>query len=251
MLSSFAGGRVLGRRFGARPATVLALHGWRRSHADFDAVLDGMAAAVALDLPGFGASAAPEAAWGSADYADAVAPTLEEEGLDQGLVVVGHSFGGRVAIQLAAARPALVHALVLTGVPIGRPDGPPPAPSVAFRVARRLHRVGLVSDEAMERRRRANGSDDYRAASGVMRDVLVRAIAETNDGTYLRALREVKCPVELVWGERDTTAPVGNIELAASACPGDLNVSRLAGVGHLVPTEAPAALRDAIDRALR
>jgi pimeloyl-ACP methyl ester carboxylesterase len=126
-------------------------------------------------------------------------------------------------------------------------SAPAPKTPLGYRVARALHRLGLLSDARMEARRRHSGSDDYRAATGVMRDVLVRSLAETDDGTYRRALGDLTCPVELVWGERDTAAPV-EIAEQAKALVRDARLTVLPGVGHLLPTEAPAAVRDAIDR---
>jgi pimeloyl-ACP methyl ester carboxylesterase len=243
VLSALPGG-LFGARHGDPPAGVVALHGWRRTHTDFDAVLAGYPAA-APDLPGFGATPAPPAAWGSADYAAAVLPLCQE---GPPVVLVGHSFGGKVAVALAAAHPDRVAALVLTGAPLLRPAGQPrPRPSLAHRVARGLHRAGLLSDARMEARRQAGGSDDYRAAVGVMRDVLVRSIAEMDDGTYRRELGGLTCPVELVWGERDTAAPPAVAHEAATLV-GGATVTVVPGVGHHLPTEAPDALRAAIDR---
>ena len=244
MLSALAGGRILGARHGAPPARVVALHGWRRSHADFDAILAGLDA-VAPDLPGFGASAPPPSAWGSAEYAEAVRPLCEEGGP---VVLVGHSFGGRVAVMLAAAHPEVVKGLVLTGTPLWRAAGSaPPRSPIGYRVARRLNRIGIISDRAMEARRRQSGSEDYKAATGVMREVLVKVIGETNDGTYRHALSQVRCPIELTWGALDSAAPVAVAEEAARSITGAA-LTVLPGVGHLTPTDAPAAIRDAIDR---
>ena len=159
--------------------------------------------------------------------------------------VLGHSFGGKVAVMLAAAYPGRVRGLLLTGVPLTAAPAPPAA--WRYRVARRLNRLGVLSDERLEARRRRSGSDDYRAASGVMRDVLVRSVAETRDGVYLRALGEVRCPVELVWGEHDTAAPLPG-ETDLSRAPAGARLTVLPGVGHLIPTEASAELRSALDR---
>jgi pimeloyl-ACP methyl ester carboxylesterase len=234
-------GENLGVRHGVAPAAVVALHGWRRSSSDFDAVLVGLDAA-APDLPGFGAAAPPPTAWGAADYARAVAPLCGE---GPPVVLVGHSFGGKVAVVLAAAYPDRVRGLLLTGVPL---EAAVTAPAAwRYRLARRLNRLGLLSDDRMEVRRRHSGSDDYRAASGVMRDVLVRSLAETRDGIYLRALGQVRCPVELVWGADDTAAPRPSADgLTRPAAGARLTV--LSGVGHLTPTEASAEVRRALDR---
>jgi hypothetical protein len=71
VLRAFADGTIFGDAYGASPPRVLALHGWRRDRSDFRAVLDGLDA-LAVDLPGFGASPAPPSAWGSAEYARAL-----------------------------------------------------------------------------------------------------------------------------------------------------------------------------------
>jgi len=246
VLSALAGGRLIGARYGSPPARVVAFHGWRRTHADFDEVLVGLDA-VAPDLPGFGAAAPPSTVWGAGEYADAVVPLCEE---GPPVVVVGHSFGGRVAVLLAARHPSRVAALIVTGAPLLRPAGQPvPRAALRYRVARRLNRAGVLSDARMDARRRRSGSDDYRLAEGVMRDVLVRAVAETDDGTYRRALAAVRCPVEFVWGDRDGAAPPA-IAFEAATLTAQSEVTVLQGVGHLTPCEAPAALRAAVERHL-
>ena len=259
MLKAFDGGRLFGEAYGAERAPwVLALHGWARSHDDWRAVLGAQPAraggsrpgtaqegealgAVALDLPGFGATPPPPEVWGSDDYAAAITPVLAE--LQAPAVVVGHSFGGRVAVHLAAAQPGLVSALVLTGVPLSRNPVGNSRPPLSYRVGRSLYRRRLIGESRMESLRHRYGSPDYRAASGVMRQVLVRTVNETYDDQ----LRSVTCPVELVWGDDDTEAPLSVAERAAAllarprltVCP---------GAGHLVPLTAPEALRLAIER---
>ncbi|HVF75218.1 MAG TPA: alpha/beta hydrolase [Acidimicrobiales bacterium] len=241
MLKAFAGGRLFGSLHGTPPPRVLALHGWGRTSRDFDGVLAGCDA-VALDLPGFGATPPPPEPWGAAAYASAVAEVVDEP-----VVVVGHSFGGRVAVHLAASRPELVRALVLTGVPLLRPPGAVRRkPAWQFRLGRALHRRGLVGDARMETLRGRYGSADYRAAQGIMRAVHVVAVNET----YEEQLRALRCPVELVWGEGDTDVPL-SVATAAASLLADATVTVLPGVGHLVPTAAPADLRAAITRAVR
>jgi pimeloyl-ACP methyl ester carboxylesterase len=260
MLRSFDGGRLFGVRYGTKPPWLLALHGWQRSHRDFEGVIDqpagaasaldpdvfdpGALDAVALDLPGFGASPPPPEPWGSVDYARAVAPVAEElaEALGGPLVVLGHSFGGRVALALAGSRPELVGALVLTGVPhlVQVGEGGRGRAAVPFRVGRALHRGGLLSDARLERLRHRYGSADYRAATGVMRQVLVRTVNERYD----EMLAQLECPVELVWGDDDREAPLAVAELAGQRLH-RATVTVSPGAGHLTPLTAAPALRAA------
>ncbi len=134
---------------------------------------------VAPDLFGFGATPPPPEAWGSEEYAGHLLPLFEEPGLlAERVVLVGHSFGGRVAIPLYGLVPDRIERVVLTGVPLLDRQGRRTRPATRYRLARRLHRMGLLGDERMEAMRNRYGSPDYRAAQGVMRDVFVRLLAE-------------------------------------------------------------------------
>ena len=253
MLRSFAGGDLFGEIWGSPPPRVLALHGWRRTHSDFTGVLGpgsktGPTSAIALDLPGFGASPPPHDPWGSAEYAALVARVLREggPGWPEGpVVVLGHSFGGRVAVHLAATDPELVRALVLTGAPVARREGGGRKPPAAFRLMRSARKAHLIPEEMLERARQRYGSADYVAAQGVMRQVLVRLLSEN----YEDQISRIGCPVELVWGDDDTEAPLSIARAVHGAIPGSiLTVSP--GAGHMTPQSVPELLRQAVDRAL-
>jgi len=251
MLRTLAEGELFGEVWGPSPPKVVALHGWRRSHADFAAVLGtgapgGPIPTVAPDLPGFGATPEAAEAWGSAEYAEAVARLIKSaDGPGGPAVVVGHSLGGRVAVSLGAAHPDLVQSIVLTGAPLLASPKGRKRPPAAFRLARVLHRLGLVGEDQMERARRRHGSADYRSSEGVMRQTLVRLVNED----YTEALASLECPVELVWGEHDTEAPLSVAEGICERVPqAALTVCR--GAGHLTPIDCPLELRRAVERAL-
>ncbi len=247
MLRSFCDGTVFGDRSGAERPSLLALHGWGRQRSDLEAAVTGYDA-LNLDLPGFGASPPPPAAWSGDDYAELVSQVLAEA-TDEPVVILGHSFGGRVATCLAAAHPDQVAGLVLTGVPLLRPDGPPARSPMGYRLVKALHRLHLLGDDALERARRRHGSADYRNATGVMRDVLVVSVNET----YADQLARVRAPVELVWGEADTAAPLAVAREAEAILTRAGTLVRLTvvpGGTHDTPIRQPEALRAALDRLL-
>jgi pimeloyl-ACP methyl ester carboxylesterase len=253
VLRTLAGGALFGEAWGEGAPQVVALHGWRRTHADFAASLGpgsprGSLPVLAPDLPGHGATPPPAEAWGSEAMAQAVAPLLAvaSDGGDAGpVVLVGHSLGGRVAVRLAAAFPELVGALVLCAAPLVPRTGRARRPALALRGARALHGIGLVSEDRLERVRRRHGSADYNAAHGVMRDVLVRLVNERYDD----ALAALGCPVELLWGDDDLDVPVGTAHALAERIPGS-HLELVPGGGHLLPVHAPEAVRDAVERAM-
>lgn len=240
-LRVFANGTVFADQQAGTGPLVVALHGWGRDRNDWGSALDGRNA-LFVDLPGFGASPPPPSAWSAPEYAACIAGVLEEHGDDGPRILLGHSFGGRVATCLAAARPDLVDGLLLCGVPLLRTD-PSRKPALRFRVMRRLHRMHFVSDAAMERFRRSQGSADYRAAEGVMRDVLVRAVNET----YEIELGQVMCPVAFLWGENDTAVPPAIAHAAAALVANAVEVSVLPEVGHDAHQDERAELGRLID----
>jgi pimeloyl-ACP methyl ester carboxylesterase len=243
-LRSYLDGRVFGELADGPGPLIVALHGWGRDHRDFRSVLDGYPHLL-LDLPGFGVSPPPAAAWGAADYAACVAGVLDEHGPAQPVVLLGHSFGGRVAVCLAASRPDLVRALVLCGVPLLRSPTAAKLPA-AYRLGRKAHQLGLLSDRRFEAMRRARGSRDYNAASGVMRDVLVRLVNESYDAQ----LAAVRCPVALLWGRADQAVPPSMVDRARGLLAGPAEAEVVDGAGHDVHLQAPDRLRAMLDRVL-
>lgn len=239
-LRSFLDGALFAEVFGSGTPDVLALHGWGRRGSDFSTALDGLDA-IAPDLPGFGASPVPDQVIGAHAYADIVAKVLDS--FARPPVLVGHSFGGRVAVCLAAKHPGSIGDVVLTGVPLIRLTTGPKPPA-AYRLVRWLNKLGLVTDERLEMEKKSRGSADYRAASGMMRDILVKVVNESYEGE----LRRIQTPVHLLWGENDREVPVLVAE-SANALLAQATLDVLPGVGHLVPIEAPRALRSVIDRA--
>ena len=234
MLTSLADGRLLAEKTGATPPTVVALHGWQRTGADFAPIVTGLDA-VAPNMPGASPAAEPPAeAWGSPEYAELVADAIRPFGP---VVVVAHSFGGRVAVHLAARHPELVRGLVLTGVPLVRLQAAP-TPSFGFRVLKRLASVGLVSQKRMDAERRKRGSSDYNAAQGVVRDIFVTLVNED----YRDQLAAITVPVRMVWGQNDASAPADAGEAASQLITG-ARFRIVPGAAHLLEGDLVAEVR--------
>lgn len=139
-------------------------------------------------------------------YADLVGQWLRDR-VSGPVVLVGHSFGGRVALRLAARNLSQIRGVVLMGVP-GLP---------ASRVSKRaLWRTGVSWLRALLRlirpvtgpapldwHTRRFGSVDYLAA-GELRSLLVRTVRED----LTESARAVRCPVLLLWGSEDVDAPL-------------------------------------------
>lgn len=164
------------------------------------------------------------------------------------LVLVGHSFGGRVAAVLAAEYPNRVRGLVLTGVPLVHRSSSRRSPW-GYRIVRELHRRGVIGESRMEAARQKYGSSDYRNSSGPLRDILVTLVNES----YEQELEHIASPTALVWGENDLEVPESvarrGVELLTSAASVTLDV--VSDTGHLLPTERPVELAGHVRRMVR
>jgi pimeloyl-ACP methyl ester carboxylesterase len=194
-------------------------HGWGHTHQTLLPLAQAMrpqADSRLIDLPGFGASLMPSTPWGTEDYADAMAAWLATLP-PQRRVWVGHSFGCRVGLQLAARHPDSVAALFLIAA-----AGLPPRRSLAERVRRWPHRIAfrvarslIPEGPARDRLRERYGSSDYRSA-GAMRPIFLKAVNED----LSEVARTVPAPVVLVHGDGDRESPPEIAERLQVLIPG-------------------------------
>jgi len=225
---------------GGRGDPVVLLHGWGVSSQS----LTGLAATLAdgfrvltVDLPGFGWSQAPPAAWGTLDYAGHVERLMLETGL-QRAAVLGHSFGGRVALRLAAAGPDRVSRLVLVASAGIRPPrgGGYYARVAAVKLTRWFFTLpgwGATGRRIHSAVSERFGSRDYRTA-GSMRPTLVRVVNEDLAGI----LPGIRMPALIVWGDQDQEVPRSAMEAMAAGLP-DARLVVFEGAGHFPFLDQP------------
>ena len=250
MLRAFAEGRIFGDVFGDGTPRVIWLHGWGRSSADFREAGESLAArgiaSVALDLPGFGATPAPETPMGARGYAALIESVVHEATHGEPFVIVGHSFGGRIAAVLGSQSIDGLRGLVFAGAPLVARSGSRRRAPRAYRLVRSAAKLHLVSNERLEAAKQKYGSVDYRNATGVMRDVLVATVNES----YEAELAAIVVPCTFVWGAGDTDVPFDVAQRASQLLTGQSVVREIPDCGHLVPRDNAAALVDAVEELL-
>jgi pimeloyl-ACP methyl ester carboxylesterase len=248
VLRAYANGTIFGETSGEGKIRVIWLHGWGRTGADFAESAELLAqrgvASLALDLPGFGASPPPATAGGARTYATLLVSALKEVGSTP-VVLVGHSFGGRIASVLASTYPELVSGVLFTGAPLVKRSSGGRSP-LAYRIIRKARRLGLVSESRLEKARQRYGSVDYRAAQGVMREVLVASVNES----YEVELKNIHQKVIALWGSEDHDVPFDVAYRALGLIPGENELELLMDIGHLVPFAAPADLARVTEKLL-
>lgn len=190
----------------ASDIVVIWAHGWGVTHTtllNLATPFTAQACHIMVDFPGFGASPAPASVWAPKDYAVFMAHFLRS--LPQEKVLwVGHSFGCRVGVNLAAENPELVSSLcMIAGAGLPRLRSPAQKLSHFLRV--RFYKFLKacipfgISEEWLKSR---FGSADYKQA-GAMRNILVATVNEHLTDVALN----VQCPATLIYGSQDTATP--------------------------------------------
>jgi len=233
----------------SRGETVVCLHCSGGNGAMFAEFLEALAAEhspLSLDLPGHGRSGGLDSLGSIERMAGFVGSFLERWGLPRA-VLLGHSMGGAVALRLALDRPAAVRALVLV------------ASGARFRGAA----LPLIQRVVEGKERRPFFRDAYSPKAtpellrrGFLEDLKTDPRALAGDFVACRAfdaegeLERVAVPTLVAIGEDEDAEQRDRGELLAKRIRGATLV-RIAGAGHMVPLEQPAALAAAVGEFLR
>ncbi len=179
---------------------ILLLHGWGQNIEMMRFLGDNFSSkfrVTILDLPGFGESGEPTYDWSISDYSDMLEIFVNKLNIKKP-IIIGHSFGGRLAIRYSSNHP--IEKLVLLGAPCIRVETKLP---LYIKILKYLKTLPFL-DSFGEYMKKYIGSRDYKAASPIMRKVLVNTVNE-DLSNYAKQIEE---PTLLIWGDRDTEAPV-------------------------------------------
>jgi pimeloyl-ACP methyl ester carboxylesterase len=249
--------------YGKGGLPLLLLHGIPGRASVWDKVIDRLPdgyRVIVPDLLGFGASSRPNGALDlhAENQANTLAVALDQLDIAS-VMVVGHDFGGPVALWLIRLRPGLVTHLGLVATNV-MPDTPIPqplnlltAPVVGGLVERMMMSPSALRMMANRGVGRPKIAIDGRAYVGDRRQA--RAI-RTIFSTSLRNLRDLytptkealdalTIPVFVAWGENDPFFPVAEGRRIADAVAGS-TFTVFNGAGHFLPDERPDRLVELI-----
>lgn len=187
--------RVCFEQFG-KGKDIVFLHGWGASRSAFLFVAKRLCfnyRVTVLDFAGFGDSQAPVEPYGVPEYADDVIKLLDICDIGHA-TFVGHSFGGRVATEIAVNCPSIVERLVLIDSAGIKPRR---KPSYFVKVAlhkmlRKLGKKGL------------KGSSDYAVLSDEMKKTFVNVVGYDQRKDICR----ISQPTAVFWGKNDKETPL-------------------------------------------
>ena len=155
-----------------------------------------------IDLPGFGKSKEPDTVLSIYDYANLVHDLISNLEI-KNIILIGHSFGGKIA--LAYASKYKVEKLVLLASPFKSKEN---KINIRTKVLKKLKKVpGLNKLEEFAKKH--IGSTDYKNASGIMREILVKHV----NLDITEDVKKITCPTLIIWGDNDECVPVSDGKL--------------------------------------
>ena len=211
--------------------TIVILHGWGHSRehwAQFASMFHDVDVQM-IDLPGFGSEPLVSAEWGIPEYADWVIKKLQAASAKRKVILVGHSFGGRIATCIASRNPEWLAQLVLIGAPCLY------MPSQKVRLIKRIAKVvkllGLAGNSL------SLNSELTEADKKDMGEIYRRVVSY--DQT--EELKKIHTRTLILQGSADTY-PSEEVCSAMHRLVQDSQYKVLPGVGHNIHLENPTLL---------
>ncbi len=216
---------------------VCLLQGWGTSCSLYDivaALFDPSSTRfLQFDMPGFGDSEEPPEPWNVERYALFFCSLMKELGIKR-TALIGHSFGGRVIIRLAAMESLPFE---ITKIVLMDSAGVAPVRTLKqklkirqYRILKRIFAVKIIYalfPELVDDWRMRQGSEDYRRATPIMRQCLVMSVNE--DLTPLLPL--IKKETLLIWGDKDMATPIRDAHIMEKMIP-NAGLAVIEGAGH-------------------
>ncbi len=224
--------------------TVLIIPGWAtviNTYATLINSISTYANVLCLDMPGFGKSDEPKNSWNLDDYISFIIKFIKSQNIKE-LDVIGHSNGGRIIIKLMSKSDLdfRVNKIILIGS-AGIVHKKTMAQTIkikTFKFCKKFAEfkpVKMIFPNLLNKVKNHFGSTDYRNASPIMRETMVKLINED----VKSFLPNIKAPTLLIWGENDTETPISDAKIMEQMIP-DAGLVEVKGCSHYVFLENPS-----------
>jgi len=233
---------------GEGPA-ILVLHGWGGSSGSWNRLQEILAQkgyqVVIPDFPGFGKSVTPREPWSLQNYTEFITNFIQQLNLEN-FYLIGHSFGGRIAIRFVTQYPEKIKKLILCDS-----AGIKSKPGLKTRIIYWVARVGnaVFSPKHLQRFKDSARNffyiflrnRDYVKANGTMRETIKKVINED----LLEDLSKIKTKTLIIWGSQDRMVPLRYAYIFKEKVENSV-LEIIPKIGHSPHLETPAKLAELI-----
>jgi len=230
---------------------IVILHGWsnegkREKYDAIKEIFENKGYKVYIpDLPGFGNNPIKKEALFFEDYIEFVLEFIKSKKLEK-VILLGHSFGGRIAIRFTSLHQGMVEKLLLTGAS-GIPHSLPSLKNnLLFLLTKLLKPIFLFPPMSFFYKffrkllyYSIGEMDYYKAGSLSQTFKNVYKVSVVDD------LGKIHIPTLLIWGEKDTFTPLVDGKYMQNHIPHSKLIV-IPNASHRLPYENPAAFTQAV-----
>ena len=197
---------------GTKGKKVVLLHGWGQNTEMMAYIADFLKkyfVVYNIDFPGFGKSDDPKVPWGCEDYTEFLHDFCVNKKIDNP-IFIAHSFGCRIACRYAYKYGA--YKMCLTGA-----AGIRDKRTLKWYIKTYTYKLmkKIMPESIKNKYQNKVGSEDYKNASGVMRQTFVKVV---NDDIK-DLLKDIKCETLLVFGDLDEATPISKGKMMEKLMP--------------------------------
>lgn len=212
------------RRVKNPSATVVMIHGIGNTADAWNDVIHELppdVRIITVDLLGFGDSPKPTASYNVRVQARSIASTLVKQRLFQRVILVGHSLGALISIEIAKRYPYMVRGLILCSPPIYKNDSESSLILSSDKILTKIYKV--AAKDAKKK------PEFYKKAAKIAKVAKITSPSFTvNDDTlpsYIKSLKssiihqnsfddisKLKMPIHIIYGRFDPLVVSGNLK---------------------------------------
>lgn len=199
---------------------LVIIPGWegtKQSWWEFIKIAQNDFKVFCLEMPCFGNSPCPNDVWGVDEYADYVAKEIINL---KKPIILGHSFGGQIAVNLVARKKNICNGLILSGAAVLRPENN--FKKVCFlwlaKIGKFIFSLPVLNKmETLAKKGlyKLADSPDYNKTNGVKREIFKKVIHQSQK----EKLQDIQVPTLIIWGARDKYVPLAEGKIIASLIP--------------------------------
>ena len=202
--------KVFGEDHSIGNKTFLILHGWGSDSNRWEKIGQSLSEKgfkiIIPDIPGFGGSEIPKTPWDFNSYVSFVEEFTKILGLEN-FYLLGHSFGGAIAVKVAVDVPQKINKLFLVACACIRKKTM--LKKISAKISKAIKIFSFVPYYSLIRKafyKFIIPKSDYVYTKGTMKETYLKAISED----LSCHLSFIKVPTVIIWGDKDELTPIEN-----------------------------------------
>lgn len=185
--------------------SIIFLHGWGSSSQNFLNIIDDLIAkykVILIDLPSFGNSPSFQNPPSIKDLHNLLDAFIKELNIEKP-IIVGHSYGGRIAIEYASKNKNISSLILIDSAGIKNNIIKNKLKVLIYKLKKRYYKL-TKNYMKYQNLITSSGSSDFKNASLIQKQMLIKAV----NYNQKKLLKKIKCPTLIIFGENDLTVPL-------------------------------------------